>query len=100
MPAAKCAATQFQMQASINADPPLPFPTPDERVRLMGAYDSSETRGYLSAYQYTRLAKKMGVMGTSVRRWFAEERMRQGHHTEYTKCPTDIAKKKVKAPAV
>ena len=100
MSAAKCAATQFQMQRSINADAPFPFPTPDERVRLMGAYDSSETRGYLNAYQYGRLAKRMGVTGTSVRRWFADKRMRQGHHTEYTKYPTDIAKKKGKPPAV
>ena len=36
--AAKCAATWFQMQASINADAPLPFPTLNKRVRLMGAY--------------------------------------------------------------
>ena len=100
MSAAKCAATQFQMQASINADAPLPFPMPDKRVRLMGAYDSSETRVYLSVYQYARLAKKMGVTGTSVRRWLTDERMRQGHHMEYTKYPTDIAKKKGKPPAV
>ena len=68
MSAVKCSATRFQMQTSINVNAPLPFPTPDERVRLMGAYDSSETRGYLSAYQYVRLAKKMGVTATSVRR--------------------------------
>ena len=50
MSAVKCSATRFQMQRSINVNAPLSFPTPDERVRLMGAYDSSETRGYLSAY--------------------------------------------------
>ena len=66
---------------------PLPFPTPDESIRLVGAYDSSETRGYLSAYHFARLAKKMGVTVTSIRRWFADERMRQGHYTGYTKYP-------------
>ena len=80
--AAKCTATRFQMQASINADAPLPIPTPNERVHLMGAYDSSETRAYLNTYQYARLAKKMGVTATSVRKWFTDERMRQGYHTE------------------
>ena len=88
------------MQTSINVNAPLPFPTPDERVRLMGAYDSSETRGYLSAHQLTKLAKKMGVTPTSVRRWFSDERMSRGHHTEYTKYPIDTAKGKKKPPAV
>ena len=45
--AARCAATRFQMQASINADGPLPFLTPNERIRLMGPYDSSEWRRHL-----------------------------------------------------
>ena len=83
--AATCVAMHFQMQASINADAPLPLPTPNDRIRLMGAYDSSPTRGYLNAYQYTRLAKKMGVRSTSAWKWFSDERMRQGHHMEYTK---------------
>ena len=47
-----------------------------------------------------KLAKKMGVAPTSVRRWFSDERMRQGHHTEYTKYPTVTAKGKGKPPAV
>ena len=85
---ARCAATRFQMQGSINADGLLPFPTPNERIRLMGAYDSSPTRGYLNPYRYKTLAKKMGVTDTPVRKWFSNERMRQGHHTEYTKYPT------------
>ena len=85
--AARCAAKRFQIQPSINADSPLPFPTPNERIHLLGAYDLSPTRVYLNPYQYTKLAKKMGVTGTAVRKWFSDERMRQGHHTEYTKYP-------------
>ena len=39
--ATKCASTRFQMQLAINANRPLPFPTPAERDCLLGAYDSS-----------------------------------------------------------
>ena len=95
--AARCAATRIQMQASINADDPLPFPTPVERIRLMGSYDSSPTRGYLNPHRYKTLAKKMEVADAAVRKWFSNERMRQGHHTEYTKYPTQ---KKGTPPAV
>ena len=86
--AARCAATRFQMQTSINADGPLPLPTPAERICLLGAYDSLPTRGYLNPHRYKTQAKTMGVSDTVVRKWFSDERMRQGHHTEYTKYPT------------
>ena len=46
------------------------------------------TRGYLNPHRYKTQAKKMGVSDTAVRKWFSDERMRQGHHTEYTKYPT------------
>ena len=37
MSAVKSSATWFQMQRSINVSAPLPFTTPDERIRLIGA---------------------------------------------------------------
>ena len=63
----------------------------------MGAYDSSPTRGYLNLHRYKTLAKKMGLADTAVRKWFSDERMWQGHHTEYTKYPTQ---KRGTSPAV
>ena len=57
--ATRCAATRFQMPTTINADRPLPFPTPADRIHLLGAYDSSDSRGYLNPHRYKMLAKHM-----------------------------------------
>ena len=97
--ATKTAATRFQMQVAINANRLLPFPTPAEKVCLLGAYDSSGARGYLKPQQYRSLAKQMQVPASSVRQWFTEERMRQGHQGDYQKYPSQ-PKKRGRPPTV
>ena len=57
--ATRCAATRFQMQTTINADRPLPFPIPAERIHLLVAYDSLDSRGYLNPHRYKMLAKQI-----------------------------------------
>ena len=95
--ATRCATTRFQMQTAINAERPLPFPTPAKRICILGAYDSSVFRGYLNPHWYKMLAKQKRVSDTAVRKWFTEKRMRQGHQSNYKKYPTQ---KRGKPPAV
>ena len=97
--ATKAAATRFQMQVAINANRPLPFPTPAEKICLLGAYNSSGIRGYLNTQQYKSLAKKVQVPASSVRQWLNEKRMRQGHQGDYQKYPSH-PKKRGQPPAV
>ena len=85
--ATRCTATRFQMQAAINTNRPLPFPTPAERICLL-KYDSSGSRRYLNPPQYKSLAKEMQVPVTAVRQWFTKERMKQGHQSDYQRYPS------------
>ena len=97
--ATKAAATRFQTKVAINANRPLLFPTPAEKICLLGAYDSSVVRGYLNPQQYKSLSRKMQVPASSVRQWFNEERMRRGHQGDYKKYPSH-PKKRGQPPAV